>query len=241
MRLGKPSKVRRGRWLACRKATRHSLTAPTPTRQASRCTRVGQRARSRPPAIALPNCGFYLLKGNPVFFGVISTSSASNGRPRMRLRGEHTLEFELKSDGHSIKRWRSITSAAFAAPPQERSPIIDHLKIFEDELGTSNRTLIPGLSPSTRCVGTARSLKILRPISEWFLVAPFAKFYNRESDFISNSTSFSPRAGTFPLSDSCIRKLASKSSRRSAVSQTSDKSTMLISTAPGLASSPRSM
>jgi hypothetical protein len=32
----------------------------------------------------------------------ISTSSASNGKPRMRLRGEHTLEFELESDGHSI-------------------------------------------------------------------------------------------------------------------------------------------
>ena len=114
-------------------------------------------------------------EGQPSVFGVISTSSASNGKPRMRSRGEHRLEFELKSDGHSITRRRSTTSAAFAAPPQERSPIIDHLKIFEDELGSSNRTLIPGLSPSMRCVGTARSLKILRPISEWFLVAPFAK------------------------------------------------------------------
>jgi len=52
------------------------------------------------PGDRFADCGFYLLKGNPVFFGVISTSSASNGKPRMRLRGEHTLEFELKSDGH---------------------------------------------------------------------------------------------------------------------------------------------
>jgi hypothetical protein len=62
-------------------------------------------------------------EGQPSVFGVISTSSASNGKPRMRLRGEHRLEFELKSDAHSITRWRSTTSAAFAAPPQERSPI----------------------------------------------------------------------------------------------------------------------
>jgi hypothetical protein len=75
------------------------------------------------PGDRFADCGFYLLKGNPVFFGVISTSRASNGKPRMRLRGEHRLEFELKSDAHSITRWRSTTSAAFAAPPQERSPI----------------------------------------------------------------------------------------------------------------------
>ena len=94
----------RGRWLACRKATRHSLNSSYTNTAGIEVHEGGTEGTIPTPGDRFADCGFYLLKGNPVFFGVISTSSASNGKPRMRLRGEHRLEFELKSYAHSITR-----------------------------------------------------------------------------------------------------------------------------------------
>ena len=110
-----------------------------------------------------------------------------------------SVQFDEGSSG-SDRRLARFPKRDATFPGVSLKPlIINHLQIFEDELGTSKRTLIPGLSPSVRCVGTARSLNILKSTSESFLIAPFAKSSNGEMDVISNSTSLSPRAGTFPL------------------------------------------